>query len=154
LFLSQPHFEGVWGWHSHSRNGDLAKIQSLIAGVKTPHLEVIYVIGKVLKCRCQKWPHMSHSDICSTSYGWKKGWESNWQFDSQPLKAGNLPDPGVFRSNATVGKLSRRATSLIQTSSRSKVWARNYELPKSRESKPGQFRDSSLGVPRKNVIWM
>jgi hypothetical protein len=21
--LSQPHFEGMWGWHSHSQNGDL-----------------------------------------------------------------------------------------------------------------------------------
>jgi hypothetical protein len=28
-------------------------------------------------------------------------------------------------------------------SSRSEVWARSYELPKSRESKPGQFRDCS-----------
>jgi hypothetical protein len=27
------------------------------------------------------------------------------------------------------------------------VWTRNYEFPKSRESKSGQFRDSSLGVP-------
>jgi len=44
---------------------------------------------------------MSHSDICSTSYGQKKGRESNWQFDSQPLKVGNWPDPGVCRWSAT-----------------------------------------------------
>jgi hypothetical protein len=25
--VSQPHFEGVWGWHSHSRNGDLGVLQ-------------------------------------------------------------------------------------------------------------------------------
>jgi hypothetical protein len=36
----------------------------------------------------------------------------------------------------------------------SEVWAGSYELPKSWESKPGQFRDSSLGVPRIKAIWM
>jgi hypothetical protein len=54
----------------------------------------------------------------------------------------------------TVGKLLRRATSLLQTSSQSEVWAGSYELPKSRESKPRQFRDSSLGVPGIKAIWM
>jgi hypothetical protein len=42
------------------------------------HSSVLYVIGKVLKCRCPKWPRMSHLDICSPSYGQKKGRESNW----------------------------------------------------------------------------
>jgi hypothetical protein len=50
-----------------------------------------------LKCRCPKWPHMSHLDIYSTSYDRKKGRESNWQFDSRPLKVGNRPDPGACR---------------------------------------------------------
>ncbi len=45
---------------------------------------VLYAVGKVLKHRCRKWPCMSHSDIFSTSYVEKKGWESNWQFDSRP----------------------------------------------------------------------
>jgi hypothetical protein len=62
---------------------------------------VLYTVGKVLKCRCPKWPHMSHLDIFSTSYGRKKGRESNWQFDSRPLKVGNRPDPGVCRWSAT-----------------------------------------------------
>jgi hypothetical protein len=44
---------------------------------------------------------MSHLDICSTSYGRKKGRESNWQFDSQPQKVGNRPDPGVCKWSAT-----------------------------------------------------
>jgi hypothetical protein len=30
-----------------------------------------------LKVRCQKWPYMSHLDICNISYGKKKGRESN-----------------------------------------------------------------------------
>jgi len=38
---------------------------------------VLYVIEKVLKSKCPKWPPMSHLDICSLSYGQKKGRESN-----------------------------------------------------------------------------
>jgi hypothetical protein len=44
---------------------------------------------------------MSHLDIFSPSYGQKKVWESNWQFDSRPLKVGNRPDPNVYRRSAT-----------------------------------------------------
>jgi hypothetical protein len=44
---------------------------------------------------------MSHLDICSTSYGKKKGQESNWQFDSQPPKVRNRPDPEVCKGSAT-----------------------------------------------------
>jgi len=54
--------------------------------------EFIYTIGKLLKLRCLKWARMIHLDISNTSYGQKKGWESNWQFDSQPLKVKNRPD--------------------------------------------------------------
>jgi hypothetical protein len=51
-------------------------------GQNASHLGVLYIIGKLLKCKCQKWDRMSHLDICSTSYGKKKTRESNWQFDS------------------------------------------------------------------------
>jgi hypothetical protein len=70
-------------------------------GQNTLHWGVLYIIEKVLKCRCRKWPRMCHSDICSTSYGRKKGRESNWQFDSRPLKVGNRPNPGVCKWSAT-----------------------------------------------------
>jgi len=70
-------------------------------GQNTLHWGVFYAVEKVLKCKCPKWPRMSHLDICSTSYSWKKGRESNWQFDSRPLKVGNQPDPGVCRWSAT-----------------------------------------------------
>ncbi len=43
---------------------------------------------------------------------------------------------------------------MLKTSSRSEVGARSYEHPKSRESKPGQFRDSTLGVLGKSAIRM
>jgi len=98
---------------------------------------------------------MSHLDICSRSYGRKKGQESNWQFNSRPLKVENRPDSGVCKWSATHRwKISRRATTLVQTLSRSEFGARSYARPKSRESKPGQFRDSTLGVPGKRAIWM
>jgi len=42
----------------------------------------------------------------------------------------------------------------VQTSSRSEVGARSYDVPKSRESKPGQFRDSTLGVLGQKAIRM
>jgi hypothetical protein len=67
----------------------------------TWHWGVLGVIGKVLKCRCPKWPRIGHSDICSPSYAQKKSRESNWQFDSRPLKVGNRPAPDVRFRNAT-----------------------------------------------------
>ncbi len=65
------------------------------------HSSVLYVIGKVLKCRCPKWSRMSHLDIFSPSYGQKKGRESNWQFDSRPLKVRNRPLSDVCSKSAT-----------------------------------------------------
>jgi hypothetical protein len=44
---------------------------------------------------------MSHLDICSPSYEQKKGRESNWQFDSRPLKVRNRPVPDVRFESAT-----------------------------------------------------
>jgi hypothetical protein len=65
------------------------------------HWGVLYIIEMLLKRRCWKWPCMGHLDICNTSYGKKKGQESNWQFDSQQLKVKNRPDPSVCRWSAT-----------------------------------------------------
>jgi len=67
----------------------------------TSHCSVLGTVGKVLKCKCPKWPRMSHLDIYSTSYDQKKGRESNWQFDSQPLKVRNRPDSSACRWSAT-----------------------------------------------------
>jgi hypothetical protein len=65
------------------------------------HLSALSVIGKVLKCRRPKWPRIGHLDIYSPSYGQKKGQESNWQFDSRPLKVRNRPVPDVCSKSAT-----------------------------------------------------
>jgi hypothetical protein len=55
-------------------------------------------------------------------------------------------------SGHTVGKLSTTATTLLQTLSRSEVWAKSYSPAKLREFKPWQFWDSSLGVSGQKVI--
>jgi hypothetical protein len=115
-------------------------------GKNTSPWGVLGVIGKFLKCRCPKWPRIGHLDICSPSYGQKKDRESNWQFDSRPLKVGNRPAPDVRWESATrLGKLSKKATSLVQTSSRSEVGARSYDVPKSRESKTGTVSGLHFG---------
>jgi hypothetical protein len=44
--------------------------------------KVLYIIRNILKLKCLKWAHITHLDTWNTSYGQKKGWESNWQFDS------------------------------------------------------------------------
>jgi hypothetical protein len=62
---------------------------------------LFYIIGKLLKHRCLKWARITHLDIWNISYGQKKGWESNCQFDSRPQKVGNLPDLLSFRGCAT-----------------------------------------------------
>jgi len=46
-------------------------------GQISSHWCVLYINGKVLKFKCPKWPRMGHLDICSPSYGQKKGRESN-----------------------------------------------------------------------------
>jgi hypothetical protein len=105
--LSQPHFwKSVrmtltfpkWGLGSPL---GLPKLQSSISGSNTSPWRILHIIRKILKCKCRKWPHMSHLDICNTSYGKKKGRESNRQFDSQPLKVRNRPNPDVCKWNAT-----------------------------------------------------
>jgi len=103
-FVSQPHFGlnvkmkltlpkvGTWSPPGLPKNSELD-----CKGQNTSHWGVFYINGKVLKFRCPKWPCISHLDICSPSYGQKKGRESNCQFDSRPLKVGNRPLPDVCR---------------------------------------------------------
>jgi hypothetical protein len=59
------------------------------------------IIENLLERRCLKWACMTHLTIWNTSYGQKKGRESNWQFDSRPLKVGNLLNFVVFRWRET-----------------------------------------------------
>jgi hypothetical protein len=160
--MSQPHFGQVWGW-----NPTLGKVGGLESSgtpecleldskaQNTLHWSVLGVIGKVLKRRYRKWPRIGHSDICSPSYGQKKGRESNWQFESRSLKVMNRPLPDVRIESAiwrwkdldegynfgldlvTIGLHSRE------------LWPFKFL-----GVQPGQFRDSISGVPTKCAIWM
>jgi hypothetical protein len=62
---------------------------------------VLYIIRKLLERRCLKWACIAYLDIWNTSYGQKKGRESNCQFDSQPEKVWNRPDLLGYRRCAT-----------------------------------------------------
>jgi hypothetical protein len=106
--VSQPHFEASvrmrltlpksGDWES-SRTPAISELDN--KRQNTSPWGVLYTVGKFLKCRCRKWPRMSHLDICSTSCRQKKGRESNWQFDFWPLKVGNRPNSDVCRRSAT-----------------------------------------------------
>jgi hypothetical protein len=160
--VSQPHFGQVWGWSpTLGKVGGLESIgtpECLEFNSKaqnTLHWDVLGVIGKVLKRKSRKWPRISNSDICSPSYGQKKGRESNWQFDSRPLKVGNRPLPDVALKSATwrwkaLDEKYNFDLGLVP------IWVRGEELWsfKVPRVQPGQFRDSISGVPTKCAIRM
>jgi hypothetical protein len=116
-------------------------------GKNTWHWGVLGVIGKFLKLRYRKWPRIGHLDICSPSYGQKKGQESNWQFDSRPLKVGNRPLPDVRFGSATwrwkaLFEGYNFGSDLVPIGGRGKeLWS-----PKVLGLQPGQFRDN-VGTP-------
>jgi len=76
-------------------------LESNLRGQNSISCRVIYIIGKILEVRCLKWARIAHLDIWNTSYGQKKGRESNCQFDSRPEKVGNPPDLLGCRWRAT-----------------------------------------------------
>jgi hypothetical protein len=125
-------------------------------GQNTSHWGVLYITRKLLKCKCRKLAHMSHLDICSTSYGKKKGQESNWQFDSRPLKVRNRPNPGACRWSAAhcwkaLDKSYKFALDLIPIGGLKKELWRH----KVAGVQTGTVSGLPLGSPRtKKVIWM
>jgi hypothetical protein len=117
-------------------------------GKNTSHWGVLDFVGKVLKRRYRKCPRIGNSNICSPSYGQKKGRESNWQFDSQPLKVGNRCLPDIRFGSAIwrwkdLDEVYNFGSDLvaIQLGSRELWWFKVPWVP------PGQNRDSISGVP-------
>jgi len=141
-----------WDWES---SGTPKNSERDCRGQNTSHWGIFYTVEKVLKCKCPKWPRMSHLDIYNTSYGRMKGRESNWQFVSWSLKVGNRLDSGMCRWSAkhhwkAFEENYNFGLDLILIRVRGeKLWA-----PKVPRFKLGQFRDSTLGVLGKRVIWM
>ncbi len=68
-----------------------------LQGLKPIGLKSSLYHWKALGCKCLKWACMTHLGTSNTSYGQNKGWESNCQFDSQPLKVKNCPNFLVFK---------------------------------------------------------
>jgi hypothetical protein len=160
--MSQPHFGQVWGWSpTLGKVGDLESfgtpkcLELDSKAQNTSHWSVLGVIGKVLKPRYRKCPRIGNVDICSPSYGQKKGWESNWQFDSQPLKVENQPLSDVALKSATrrwkaLDESYNFSLELVSIRARGKeLWS--FKVP---GVQPGQFRDSISGIPTKCAIRM
>jgi hypothetical protein len=106
--VSQPHFGAKCENATHTpKSGKMESfrtpenLEGDLRGQISLPWSVLYINEKLLKRRCPKWPCIVHLDICSSSYGQKKGRKSNCQFDSQPLKVGNRPLPNVFSRSAT-----------------------------------------------------
>ncbi len=155
--LSQPHFGQVWGWSPTlpklgiwsppglPRTPECLEFDSKTQN--TSHWGVLSVIAKVLKRRYRKWPRIGHLDICSPSYGQKKGRESNWQFDSRPLKVGNRPLSDLRIENAIrrwkdLDEGYKFGSDLVAI----RLCSRELWAPKVPGLHQGQFRDN-FGTP-------
>ncbi len=94
-----------------------------------------------MKRRYRKWPRIGHLDTCSPSYGQKKRRESG--IDLFPTSD--------LRVQHGVGKISTRATTLVETLSRLDSAVGCYELPKFWDSNQDNFgtpfRESQEFVP-------
>ncbi len=96
-FVATPLWPSVGVKRNTSKVGDLESsgtpecLEFDSKAQNTSHWHVLGVIGKFLKRRYRKWPRIGHLDICSPSYGQKKGRE----FDSRPLKVRNRPLPDL-----------------------------------------------------------
>ncbi len=152
--LSQPYFGQMWGWSptlgksedlESSGTPECSELDS--KAQNTSHWGVLGVIGKVLERRYRKWPRIGHLNICSPSYGQKKGRESNWQFDSRPLKVGNRP-----LVNLRIESAIRRCKDLAKgykfglDNVAIRLCSRELWVPKVTGLHPGQFRDN-FGTP-------
>jgi hypothetical protein len=152
-----PTLREVWGRQSHSRKWELESSRTPknskddYRGQNTLHWDNLYIVGKVLNCRCPKWPRMSHLDICSPSYGQKKGQEpENWQFDSRPLKVKNRPESDIGRWSVTwhwkaLEEIYKFGSDLVPIGGQSeKLWS-----PKVPRVQTGTISRLHFGSPRK-----
>jgi len=160
--MSQPHFGQVWGWSptlgkvgglESTRTPECFELDNKVQN--TSYWGVLGVIGKVLKRKYRKWPRIRHSDICSPSYGQKKGRESNWQFDSRPQKVGNRTVFDVrFESATWRWKALDESYNFDSGLVSIRVWGEELWPSKVPGVQPRHFRDSISRVPTKCAIRM
>jgi hypothetical protein len=102
-FMLPKMWENVREWTPHSQVSShfgswsldgFPNLHKVITGVKINWIEEFLISLEI------SW-NMTHLDTSNTSYGQKKGWESNCQFDFWPLKVGNCFDFLAFRWRAT-----------------------------------------------------
>jgi len=87
-----PLWEMEFRWIPEILKSDFRGQNSMACGI-------LYIIRNFLEVRCLA--RIAHLDIWNTSYGQKKGRESNCQFDSRPEKVRNWPDLLGYRQRAT-----------------------------------------------------
>jgi len=156
-FLSQPHFGAKCENATHTPKsgkmesfGTSENLEADLRGQISLHWYVFYINEKLLKRRCPKWHCMGHLDIWSSSYGQKKGQESNWQFDFRPLKVGNWPLPDIASRSAT-WRWKALDNSYNFGSNLVPIWVRGEELWASKVLglQPGTVSGLQLGSPGK-----
>jgi len=155
--VSQPHFGAKCENATHTpKSGKMKSFETLenleldLKGQISLHWSVLYINGKVLKCRCPKWPRMCHLDIYSPSYGQKKGRESNCQFDSRPQKVENRPFPDVaWRSATWRWKALKESYNFGSDLIPIRVWGEELWASKVPGLQPGTVSGLLLGSPGK-----
>jgi hypothetical protein len=153
--MSQPYFGQVWGWSpTLGKSEDLESSETPEClefdskAQNTSHWGILGVIGKVLERRYRKWPRIGHLDICSPSYGQKKGRESNWHPTTKSRESTSCRHP-IWECDTSLER-SRQGLQLWFRPCR--VVVGSYELPKPRDSTRDNFGTISrlqLGSPRK-----
>jgi hypothetical protein len=147
-----PIFRQVWIWDSHSQKWELGVLQdsyNFRAQLqRSKHL--------TLKCSLYRWKGLevyvskiaSHEPFRHLQHKlWsKEGPEVKLAIWLLTTKSWESTRSRCVKMRVwhTIGKLLRRATSLLQTLSQSEVGAGSYEFPNSQESKPGLL----LGSPK------
>jgi hypothetical protein len=177
-YLSQPHFEGVWGWHSHSWNGDLGVLRDFqifkarLQGLKNlalklycwkglidvENVDVENGLAWIIRTSIAQVKHKRRAggqtgNLTSNTKSWEsiRPWCVRVECNT-PLESSWGELQVWFRLH-----LNQRSKQRVMNSQcPGSLNRNNFEtLPwESRESKPEQFRNSSLGVPGKRAIRM
>jgi hypothetical protein len=103
-------------------------------GQNSLHWRVLYIIGKLLELRCLKWVSMTHFEH---------------------LKVRNHPDFLAFRCCATLLKRFQQGLQLcFRPHLNWRFYTQSYGPPKLWKTQFREFRNSNLGIPRQNDIWV